>query len=136
MKHKLITIILPTNLVEKANNLAILSPNGKNLFKRKTKCGNYYIINGPLDSPGLVSFFPINSYSIDEEDNYIATEIQSGNAEGLYHALQEYLSEEESMPATLEEIEEIFEQSDVSTQNPFLAMKRLGLELAIENEEV
>lgn len=138
MSHKIITIILPSHLKDIANAFAAISPNGHNLFKRQTKCGNYYIVQGPFNMPGLASFFPIKEfkYEYDEEGNVtvVENEIQRGDVETFYAALQAKLSEGESMPGSINDLSQVLEEADCSTQTAMQALTRLGLELKQEEE--
>jgi len=140
MRHKVITIILPSYLKDIANAFAAISPNGHDLFKRITKCGAYYVVQGPFNMPGLASFFPIKEfkYEYDEEDNVIMieNEIQRGDVETFYSALQSKLSEGESMPGSIDDLRQVLEEADTSTQTAIQALNRLGLELAVEEENI
>jgi len=138
MNHKVITIVLPAHLKDIANAFAAVAPNGHNLFKRQTKCGNYYVVQGPFNMPGLASFFPIKEfkYEYDEEGNVtmIDNEIQRGDVETFYSALQVKLAEGEEMPGSLADLQQVLEEADTSTQTATQALARLGLELAVEEE--
>jgi len=140
MRHKVITIVLPAHLKDIANAFANVAPNGHNLFKRQTKCGNYYVVQGPFNMPGLASFFPIKEfkYQYGEDGNVtvIENELQRGSVEACYAALQAKLSEDESMPGSIDDLRQVLEEADTSTQTAVQALNRLGLELAVEEENI
>lgn len=83
----------------------------------------HYISSGliPAEFAGLS---PCATWSQSEQGNWVQTAYDAGDADAVYGYCQQA-----SMPYTLAEIEGVFSRSDVSAQEPFVAMDRLGLKI-------
>ena len=67
---------------------------------------------------------------VQEEGKWVCTERYPGNPKAVYAACQQPISEDDPsprVPCTLEQIEALFAASDMTDQDPWVAMGRAGL---------
>lgn len=83
----------------------------------------HYISSGhiPADFVGLA---PCTWWTVDDTGQWVQTDHYPGDAATVYA----YASQA-GLPYTLPEIEAVFAHSDVSEQEPFVAMGRMGLQI-------
>lgn len=81
----------------------------------------HYISSGYI-SAEFVSLAPMATWEQDEEGNWVQTDYYAGDAATVYA-----FASQAGLPYTLAEIEGVFARSDVSVQEPFVAMGRMGL---------
>lgn len=81
----------------------------------------HYISTGYIPAE-FVSMCPMATWALDENGNWVQTAYYAGDAASVYAACQEV-----GLPYTLAQIESVFSRSDVSQQEPFVALGRIGL---------
>lgn len=81
----------------------------------------HYISTGMIPAE-FVSLLPMTTWALYDDGNWIQTSHYPGDATTVYSYAQMA-----GLPYTLAEIEGVFARSDVSEQEPFVAMGRLGL---------
>jgi len=86
----------------------------------------------------MPSFYKYIKYEYDEEGNVtmIENELQKEDVETFYSALQAKLSEGEEMPESIDDLQQVLEKADTSTQTAIQALNRLELGLAVEEENI
>lgn len=126
------TIILPTNTIQLARDIAsTLSPAGVGMWTTGLSADasssiSHYISTGFI-SEDFAYMVPEQVYEQDTEGAWILTETIAGNPEAVHAACTAA-----GMQVTLAEIENVFLTADVTAQEPFVAMQRLGLQLTQE----
>lgn len=83
----------------------------------------HYISTGYIPAE-FVSMCPMATWAQDEDGDWVQTDFYAGDAASVYGACQQA-----GLPYTLAQIEGVFVRSDVSQQEPFVAMGRLGLQI-------
>lgn len=83
----------------------------------------HYISSGFIPAE-FVSLSPMATWSLDEDGNWAQTDYYAGDAASVYGFCQQA-----GLPYTLAQIEGVFSRSDVSQQEPFIAMSRMGLKI-------
>lgn len=83
----------------------------------------HYISSGYI-SAEYVALSPMTTWELTEQGSWIQASHYAGDAATVYA----YASEA-GLPYTLAEIEGVFSRSDVSQQEPFIAMGRLALKI-------
>ena len=83
----------------------------------------HYISTGYIPAE-FVALSPMATWALDEDGNWVRTDYYPGDAATVYGFCQQA-----GLPYTLAEIEGVFSRSDVSQQEPFVAMGRLGLKI-------
>lgn len=81
----------------------------------------HYISSGYIPAE-FVSLSPCATWEQDEQGNWVQTDYYPGDA-----ATVAAYASQAGLSVTLKEIEGIFSRSDVSAQEPFVAMGRMGL---------
>ena len=74
-----------------------------------------------------------------ETDEWVMTFSYPGRPDIVWQACQQPISEDDPsprVPCTLEEVEGAFQRSDMTSQNPWVAMGRLGLQIVQPDEPV
>ena len=84
---------------------------------------SHYISTGYIPAE-FVAMCPMATWALDEDGNWVQTDYYPGDAAAVYGFCQQA-----GLPYTLAEIEGVFSRSDVSQQEPFVAMGRLGLQI-------
>jgi hypothetical protein len=128
------TLIVPTANVELARAIAAsfgsggvgmwttpLSADGKDP-------ATYYISSGyvPPDYSYLV---PCQWWEQDEKGNWVMTGSEPGDPVAVYHA-----ATSQGVKCTQEDVDALFAVADVTTQEPFTAMGRLGVQIVQPND--
>ena len=107
---------------------AAFGPGGVNMWLTPLSAsGNepatHYISSGYIPAE-FVALAPCTTWTLDEDGNWVASDIYPGDAAAVYGFCQQ-----EGLPYTLAQITGVFSRSDGSAQEPFTAMGRLGLHI-------
>lgn len=105
---------------------AAFGPGGSGMWQTPLSAsGNepatHYISSGYIPSE-FVALAPSTTWTMDENGNWVASDIYPGDAAAVYGFCQQ-----EGLPYTLAQITGVLSRSDGSAQEPFTAMGRLGL---------
>jgi hypothetical protein len=128
------TLILPASVTPLAQEIAAtLSPGGVGMWTTGLSAtgsepATHYISTGFIP-PDFAHMVPEQFWIQDEEGAWIQTGSEPGNPVAVYEACVAA-----GMTVTLEQIEAIFAVADVTEQEPFVAMSRLGLTLVNTGE--
>jgi len=126
------TLILPANVTPLAQEIAAtLSPGGVGMWTTGLSAtgsepATHYISTGFIP-PDFAHMVPEQFWIQDEEGAWIQTGSEPGNPVAVYEACVAA-----GMTVTLEQIEAIFAVADVTEQEPFVAMSRLGVMIVQE----
>jgi hypothetical protein len=126
------TLILPANVTPLAQEIAAtLSPGGVGMWTTDLSAtgsepATHYISTGFIP-PDFAHMVPEQFWIQDEEGAWIQTGSEPGNPVAVYEACVAA-----GMTVTLEQIEAIFAVADVTEQEPFVAMSRLGVMIVQE----
>jgi len=107
---------------------AAFGPGGVNMWTTPLSAtgqepATHYISSGYIPEE-FVSLAPCTTWEQDEQGNWVQTDHYPGDAATVFAYAQEA-----GLPYTLAEIEGVFGRSDVSAQEPFVAMGRMGIKL-------
>ena len=83
----------------------------------------HYISSGGITAD-FVSLAPCTDWTQDEQGQWVQTDHYPGDAATVFAYAQQA-----GLPYTLADIEGIFSRADVSVQEPFVAMGRMGLKI-------
>lgn len=83
----------------------------------------HYISTGYIKAE-FVALSPMATWEQDEQDNWVQSGYYAGDAASVYGYCQQA-----SLPYTFAEIEGVMARSDVSQQEPFVALDRMGLKI-------
>ena len=83
----------------------------------------HYISTGYIPAE-FVALSPMATWEQDENGNWVQTDYYPGDAASVYGFCQQA-----GLPYTLAQIEGVFSRSDVSQQEPFVALGRAGLKI-------
>ena len=124
------TMLIPSAHVQLARDLAAaISPeNASGMFTTPLTDGNqitHYISSG-IVSDAFAAPLPLTTWAQDEEGAWVATIISSGDPQAIADIAAQL---DLPFPVTVEQIEAAFSASDITAQEPFTAMARLGLTL-------
>ena len=123
------TLIIAASDADTARAIAAaFGPGGVGMFSTPLSASGiepatHYISSGYIPAE-FVSLAPCTTWEQDEEGNWVQTDHYPGDA-ATVHA---YASQA-GLPYTLSQIEGVFARSDVSAQEPFTAMGRMGLKI-------
>jgi hypothetical protein len=126
------TLILPANVTPLAQEIAAtLSPGGANMWTTGLSAtgaepATHFISTGFIP-PEFAHMVPEQFWEQDETGAWVQTGSEPGNPVAVYEACTAA-----GMTVTLEQVEAIFAVADVTEQEPFVAMSRLGLVLVSE----
>ncbi len=126
------TLILPASVTPLAQEIAAtLSPGGVGMWTTGLSAtgsepATHYISTGFIP-PDFAHMVPEQFWIQDEEGAWIQTGSEPGNPVAVYEACVAA-----GMTVTLEQIEAIFAVADVTEQEPFVAMSRLGVMIVQE----
>ncbi|MCJ7824968.1 MAG: hypothetical protein MUP44_08725 [Anaerolineales bacterium] len=126
------TLILPASVTPLAREIAAtLSPAGAGMWTTglaPTAEGpaTHYISTGYI-SPEFAHMVPEQFWEQDEDGEWVQTGSEPGSPEAVTEACTAA-----GMEVTLEQVEAVFAVADVTEQEPFAAMGRLGLMLVQE----
>ena len=128
------TLILHADVTPLAQQIAAtLSPGGVGMWTTGlspdgTEPATHYISAG-LIAPEFAHMVPEQFWEQDEDGAWVQTGVTPGNPEAVYAACTEA-----GLELTLEQVEAVFSVADVTEQDAFTAMARLGLTLANPSE--
>jgi hypothetical protein len=123
------TLILPANVTPLAQEIAAtLSPGGSGMWTTGLSAtglppATHFISTGFIP-PEFAHMVPEQFWEQDETGAWVQTGSEPGNPVAVYEACTAA-----GMTVTLEQVEAIFAVADVTEQEPFVAMGRLGLVL-------
>lgn len=130
------SLIIPTAHVQLARDLAsAISPeNASGMFTTALTDGNqitHYISTG-IVSDEFAQPLPLTTWAQDEEGNWV----QVSHWPGMPEAIAQIAAQlDPPFPLTAAEVKAAFDASDISEQEPFVAMARMGLSLHSEEVE-
>jgi len=126
------TMILPADVTPLAQRIAsTLSPAGAGMWTTglaPTAEGSatHFISTGQI-SPEFAYMVPCQVWAQDEDGAWVQTGSEPGNPVAVYNACVAA-----GMEVTLAEVEAVFAVADVTEQDPFVAMARMGLVMVQE----
>lgn len=126
------TLILPAEVTPLAQEIAAtLSPAGAGMWTTGisptgTAPATHYISSG-LIGPDFAFMVPLQVWEIDEAGQWQLVSTEPGNPDAVTAACNAA-----GLEVTLEQVEAIFAVADVTEQEPFTAMGRLGLSIIQE----
>ena len=124
------TLILPANVTPLAQEIAAtLSPGGAGMWTTGLSAtglppATHFISTGFIP-PEFAHMVPEQFWEQDETGAWVQTGSTPGDPVAVYEACTAA-----GMTVTLEEIEAVYAVADVTEQEPFVAMGRLGLSIA------
>lgn len=123
------TLVIAAQDATKVRAIAsAFGPGGEGMWKTPLSATGsepvtHYISSGFIPE-AFVSLSPFSSWSVNLEGQWFETDHYAGDAETVYA----YASQA-GLPVTLEEIQGIFLRADVSDQEPFVHLSRMGLQI-------
>ena len=130
------TLILPANVTPLAQEIAAtLSPGGAGMWTTGlsptgAEPATHFISTGFIP-PEFAHMVPEQFWEQDETGAWVQTGSEPGDPVAVYEACTAA-----GMTVTLEEIEAVYAVADVTEQEPFVAMGRLGLVLVQSAEPI
>jgi len=130
------TLILPANVTPLAQEIAAtLSPGGVGMWTTGlsptgAEPATHFISTGFIP-PEFAYMVPEQFWKQDETGAWVQTGSEPGNPQAVYEACTAA-----GMTVTLEEIEAVYAVADVTEQEPFTAMGRMGLVLVQSAEPI
>ena len=130
------TLILPADVTPLAQEIsATLSPGGAGMWTTGLSAtglppATHFISTGFIP-PEFAHMVPEQSWIQDEDGVWVKTGSNPGNPVAVYEACVAA-----GMTVTLEQIEAVFAVADVTEQDAFIAMQRLGLSIVSDEEAV
>ena len=114
---------------------AAFGPGGVGMFTTPLSASGlepatHYISTGYIPTE-FVALSPMATWTYDEDGNWVQTVYYAGDAAAVYGSCQKV-----GLPYTLDQIEGIFVRSDVSQQEPFVAINRAGLKIVNPSESI
>lgn len=127
------TLIVTADDAPLARSIAALSPGGEGMWvtglsPSGEEPATHYVSTG-LIPPNFAAVCPEQVYEQDEDGNWVLVSSTPGNPAAVFA-----MCEQAEMSVTLAEIEAVFQSSDVTAQEPFVAFGRLGLAIVQEGE--
>lgn len=129
------TLIIPDDCVELARQLCALEAGGAGMFTTGLSAdgkepATHYISTGWCP-PLIAKFTPLQVWEWQQPDPeqpgaWVQTGSEPGNPEAVYKASQQA---DPPLDCTLSDIETLFTDSDITQQEPFVAMGRMGLSI-------
>ncbi len=86
-----------------------------------TEPATHFISSGYIP-PEFAYMVPSQTWALDEEGNWVMVSSDPGNPQAVYEA-----ATAQGVICTLEQVEAVFATADVTSDEPFAAMGRLGL---------
>ena len=133
------TLIVPTSQVELARSIAAaFGPGGVGMFiaplsPNGDEPATHYCSTGYIPSE-FAHMVPCQYWAQDEDGNWEETGEDPGDPQAVYDAVTRDVTDEDGnvirpgLDVTLAEIEALFAAADVTTQNPYVAFGRMGIE--------
>lgn len=130
------TLIIPDAHVELARQLCALEAGGAGMFTTGLSAdgkepASHYISTGWCP-PLIAKFTPLQVWEW-QEDAWVMVDSIPGNAAAVFKASQDA---DPPLDCTLADIEALFTDSDITQQEPFVAMGRMGLVIVQPEEPV
>jgi hypothetical protein len=128
------TLILPASVTPLAQRIAsTLSPAGAGMWTTPLSPtgatpATHFISTGQI-SPDFAHMVPCQTYAQDEEGAWVETSSEPGDPQAVTDACNAA-----GLEVTLEQVEAVFAVADVTEQEPFTAMARMGLQIASETQ--
>ena len=127
------TIVVTAADAELARNLAAIAPGGAGMFITPLSAdgqapASHYISTGLLPE-SFVAPLPLQTWE-QEGDTWVLVSEEPGDAQAVYDA-----ATAAGLTVTESQIVTLFSDSDCTTQEPFVAMGRLGLQIINEAVE-
>jgi hypothetical protein len=126
------TLILPASVTTLAQQIAAtLSPAGSGMWTTPLSPtgatpATHYISTGQI-SAEFSHMVPCQTWEQDEEGAWVETSSEPGDPQAVTDACNAA-----GLEVTLEQVEAVFAVADVTEQEPFTAMARMGLNLVSE----
>ena len=123
------TLILPASVTPLAQRIAAtLSPAGAGMWvtglaPTAEAPATHYISSGYI-GPEFAHMVPCQTYIQDEEGAWVETGSEPGDPQAVTDACNA-----SGLEVTLEQVEAVFGVADVTEQEPFAAMVRMGLQM-------
>lgn len=123
------TMILAADTIDLARELAAsFGPGGAGMWVTPlsadgTEPATHYISSGYIP-PEFAYMVPSQTWAMDENGNWVMVSSEPGNPVAVYEA-----ATAQGVICTLEEVEAVFNTADVTDEEPFAAMGRLGLKI-------
>jgi len=133
------TLIVPTSQVELARNIAAaFGPGGVGMFRAALSAdGNepatHYCSTGYIP-PQFAAMVPRQYWVYLQNGDMVEVDSDPGDPQAVYDAVTRDVTDEDGnvvqpgLDVTLAEIEALFAVADVTTQNPYVAFGRMGIE--------
>lgn len=126
------TIIVTAADAELARNLAAIAPGGAGMFTTGLSAdgqapASHYISTGLLPE-SFVAPLPLQTWE-QEDGKWVLVSEEPGDAQAVYDA-----ATAAGLTVTESQIVTLFSDSDVTVQEPFVAMGRLGLQIVNDGE--
>lgn len=123
------TLIIPDDCVELARQLCALEAGGAGMFTTPLSAdgkapATHYISSG-FCPPLITQYTPTQVWEM-QDDAWVLVDTIPGNPVAVYDASQ---AADPPVACTLADIETLFADSDITTQKPFVAMGRMGLQI-------
>ena len=130
------TLIIPADCVELARQLCALEAGGAGMFTTGLSAdgkepATHYISSGWCP-PLIAKFTPLQVWEW-QEGEWVMVDSIPGNAAAVFKASQDA---DPPLDCTLADIEALFTDSDITQQEPFVAMGRMGLVIVQPEEPV
>lgn len=130
------TLIIPDAHVDLARQLCALEAGGAGMFTTGLSAdgkepATHYISSGWCP-PLIAKFTPLQVWEW-QEDTWVMVDSIPGNAAAVFKASQDA---DPPLDCTLADIEALFTDSDITQQEPFVAMGRMGLVIVQPEEPV
>jgi len=141
------TLIVPTSQVDLAREIAAaFGPGGVGMFRAALSAdgdepATHYCSTGYIP-PQFAGMVPCQYWAQDEDGNWEETGEDPGDPQAVYDAVTRDVTDEDGnvvrpgLDVTLAEIEALFAAADVTTQNPYVAFGRMGIEQVRSDEEL
>lgn len=126
------TIIVPAANVDLARQLCALEPGGAGMLTTGLSAdgaapATHFISTGYCP-PLIVQVCPVQTWE-QVDGAWVEVGHTSGNPQAAVDAAQ---AADPPVPCTLAEVQALFDASDITEQEPFVAMSRLGLQIVNE----
>ena len=121
------TMILAADTIDLARELAAsFGPGGAGMWQTPLSAdgmdpATHFISSGYIP-PAFAHMVPSQTWALDEEGNWVMVSSEPGDPVAVYEA-----ATAQGVICTLEEVEAVFATADVTDEEPFAAMGRLGL---------
>ena len=130
------TLIIPDDCVDLARQLCALEAGGAGMFTTGLSAdgkapATHYISSGVCPK-FVASYGPLQVWE-QQEGEWVMVDSIPGNAGAVYKASQ---AADPPVDCTLKDVQALFTDSDITEQEPFTAMQRMGLVMVQPDEPV